>query len=116
MSNIDLTKLVTAEDKAAEELLAARQAAVLSRLDFALALTAGGVITKAEASAWLASGALPTIAQAAIASIENAGERDEAELRLIAATEIQRLNPLISLLQTEAGLTEAQVDALFGIA
>lgn len=114
--NVDLTRLITAEAKAAADLAQARQAAKLGRLQFAMALRAGGVVTKAEAAAWLANGTLPAIGAAALAQIADDAAREDAELRFIAATEIERLNPFIALLQVEAGLTDAQVDALFGIA
>ncbi|MBY6113283.1 hypothetical protein KUW09_04910 [Mameliella alba] len=115
MSNVDWNRVVTAEDKAAQGLQVAREGARMSRLDFALAMRTGGVITKAEAAAWLADGTLPPVAQAAIATIADQAKRDEAELRFIAAAEIERQSPLITLVQAQVGLTDAQVDALFGI-
>ncbi|MBV6637032.1 MAG: hypothetical protein KI788_14145 [Mameliella sp.] len=116
MSNVDLTQLITAEAKAEQALTEARAGAVLSRTEFALASQAAGIITKTEATAWLAGGTIPAAAAAALAFIPDQTERDEAEIRFIGAQQIDRTNPIISLLQAHLSLTDGEVDALFGIA
>ena len=88
--------------------------APLSRAQFASALTLGSVITAAEARAWAKSGDLPSFA---IAAIENSGMTDNekllATIKAESATEIDRTDPVVSLLQAAKSLTDAQVDDLF---
>lgn len=112
---VDWTQMQSAADIASEQIAIAREGASLSKTDFAIALMGAGLITSAEANAWLSSGTLPSAASTALASIPTA-QRTEAELRFRGANEIDRTNPLISILAAGASLTDAQVDALFGIA
>jgi hypothetical protein len=86
----------------------------LSRAQFAIALAAAGVITETEADAWL-DGVVPAFALAAINAHPTwtDAEKMAARFKAKAPGEIDRTNPIVSLLQAAKSLTDAQVDALF---
>lgn len=88
--------------------------AVVTRLQFATALMAAGIITPAEAEAWAGGNAIPQLAADAIAASDLTDvEKAAARIRAIGATEIPRSSTLIAMLQAELGLTDAEADALF---
>lgn len=98
----------------------ARRQTSLPRADFALAAHQAGDITEAEAEEWAAGTALPTWVSDAIDAAIASGDMPGSEklpMRIAARTNasIPRVAPLIGLLAKAKGLTDADVDALFGI-
>ena len=107
---------VTAEDVAAE-LAQARAAASMSRLDFAKLALREGWITAAEAKAWVPGNALPKIVTDIIAQhIEGADKQDIAEINALGQTVVNRNDLLLRLLMMSKKVTDAQMDAHFGVA
>ena len=107
---------VTAEDVAAE-LAQARAAASMSRLDFAKLALREGWITAAEAKAWVPGNALPQIVTDIIAQhIEGADKQDIAEINALGQTVVNRNDLLLRLLMMSKKVTDAQMDAHFGVA
>ncbi len=76
------------------------------------ALVTGGLITEAEGDAWLSGQALPKVAADLVAAMP-AAEQFGARARLLRMVEANRQSPLVAALAKAAGLTGAQVDALF---
>jgi hypothetical protein len=113
--NIDMTKLVTAEAKAAEALAARRADAVMDRLDFAKAVAAAGLISYADASDWAAGNMVPAQVQAILDAMPEAG-RGPALVDVLAQQHIRRNAALMPALAAAFSLTEQDLDALFGIA
>ncbi|ULB10743.1 hypothetical protein ORIO_12600 [Cereibacter azotoformans] len=115
MIPIDMTRLVTAETKAAARLADARATASLTRIEMAGALMLGGLLTPAEAEEFAARGLPAPIADL----IETLPEdrRQIARLKMIGATDFPRSDALWDDLCAAPGWPEhADVDALFGIA
>jgi len=107
---------VTAEDVAAE-LAQARAAASMSRLDFAKLALREGWITAAEAKAWVPGNALPKIVTDIIAQhIEGADRQVVAEINALGQMVVNRNDLLLRLLMMSKKVTDAQMDAHFGIA
>ncbi len=108
------------EDIAAERLAGARANASLRRGVFADRVADAGHITDGEAEAWAGGTAIPEWVSDAIdgaiatGAIE-AGARRSVRIAVLAQERIRRTDRLIPVLAEAAGLTEAQVDALFGI-
>jgi len=102
----------------AEEVLAqARAAASMPRLDFAKLALREGWITAAEAKAWVPGNALPQIVTDIIAQhIEGADKQDIAEINALGQLVVNRNDLLLRLLMMSKKVTEAQMDAHFGIA
>lgn len=91
--------------------------AEVSRLQFATALMAQGIITPAEAEAWAGGNAIPQLAADAIEGIElTDGQKAAARIQAIGATEISRDSALIAMLQAELSMSDADADALFAAA
>lgn len=96
---------------------AARRARVsVSRTQFAVAAVQSGLVTAAEAEAWVGAGTLPAIAVAAIDTIADADARAEARIRVAGGQVVARNDPFIALLAAALALTAADVDALFALA
>jgi len=101
----------------AEQLAQARAAASMSRLDFAKLALREGWITSAEAKAWVPGNALPQIVTDIIAQhIEGADKQDIAEINALGQTVVNRNDLLLRLLMMSKKVTDAQMDAHFGIA
>lgn len=99
----------------AADLSARRIRANLSRQDFCLALKRAGILPPAEAIA-AAKGDWPATFNAALPGLALRDvDADEAQIIWASATRIMRNHPLIGALSAAAGLTDIQVDALFGI-
>lgn len=109
---IDWSAMVTPEAAAAAELAAWRAACDVPRLSLVLALASAGVISPASAIA-AAGGAVPPEFEALVAAMPEAAQ-NETRIRWAGAATIPRLSPFILAVQAAAGLTDAQVDALFG--
>lgn len=105
---IDWTQKVTA----ATRLQASRARMVLGVDEFAAACVEKGHLTDAEALAWIKDGTLPAFVETALASMPEVEQR-RARLKILAATEVHRVSPIVALVQQAKGLTHAQVDELF---
>jgi len=97
-----------------------RSKAVLSRSQFIQAVSAAAILTKALAID-AAAGGIPTFFIAALDGLVAAqamtqAEADQAEILWAGLTQVERNHPLIPIAQGALGLSDAQVDALFGIA
>ena len=87
-----------------------RPTATLSRAEFCIALKRAGVLSAQEAKA-AAKGDWPASFAAALAGVADA---DEAEILWAGVSTVERMHPLLAALQAAAGLTDEQLDALFG--
>lgn len=95
----------------AAQVLADRRAnAELTRAQFCLALYRAQILTAADAIS-AAKGGWPSAFSGALSGV--AGE--EAEIVWGAVSTVSRTHPLLATMQAFATLTDAQVDALFGI-
>jgi hypothetical protein len=100
----------------AEQLAQARAAASMSRLDFAKLALREGWITSAEAKAWVPGNALPQIVTDIIAQhIEGADRQVVAEINALGQTVVNRNDLLLRLLMMSKKVTDAQMDAHFGV-
>lgn len=109
--SIDYTKLITAADGAAADLASWRASASLSKSDFLIRVKDAGILTKADAKA-AAKGDWPASMTGALNSM-TATQADDAEITWAAAATVHRSSPFLVFVQAVAGLTDAQVDALF---
>lgn len=108
--------MISIQSKATE---AKRPVAVLSRAQFLMRSRQAGILTKSQALA-AAAGEVPTFFLTALATLVAAGamtqdEADDAEILWAGLTQVERNHPLMPIAQTALNLTDAQVDALFGI-
>jgi len=95
----------------------ARAAASMPRLDFAKIALREGWITAAEAKAWVPGNALPQIVTDIIAQqIEGADRQVIAEINALGQMVVNRNDLLLRLLMLSKKVTDAQMDAHFGIA
>lgn len=106
----------TVRDKTTEELdadlIAWRTTTKLYRRDFCIALKRAGILLASEAIA-AAKGDWPATFANAL-SVLTQDMQDEAQIEWAAVQEIRRNHPMIDLLGASAGLTDVQIDALFG--
>jgi len=111
---IDWSHMVTAEDKAAAALKEWREGASINRATFAILAATYGYITEDEAEKWASGTALPQF----VADIIAASVPPEMRLtrRIMALTQptIGRHSELIPAIAEAKGLTEEQVDEMFG--
>lgn len=98
---------------AEEQLAADRAAMVLTRLQFALQALASGMMSEAEAIAFVGPRVIPAIGEAALLSVEEGLARSVARIRFAGAETIERNDPFIPALQAAADLTDEEVDAFF---
>lgn len=77
-----------------------------TRAKFAIAAHGAGIITAAEAEAWAGGNSLPSAVDGLITSLPD-------RIDALTATTVRRTAPLITALQADLSLTDAQVDALF---
>lgn len=112
---IDWSKVDSAAARAARDLAQRREAAVLTTAEFAIRSMKAGYISKQDAMGWITGRQTPSIVNTALATITNPVARDEAEMRILGAVEVHRTSPFVALLQAILGLTDAQVDSLFGL-
>lgn len=116
MSNIDWTQKKTPADILAER----RAAASMSRRDFAITAQAQGWITAQEAEEWVSGAAVPALVTNVITAQLAAGAipaEDEVPLRIDVRSQpqINRTDRLIPMLMAAQSVTDAQMDAVFGI-
>ncbi len=87
----------------------------LTRQEFCLALKRAGVLTGADAIK-AAKGDWPSTFDAALPMLAAAGvDPDEAQITWASANIIERNHQLVGLMASVSGLSDVQVDALFGI-
>ena len=110
---IDWTQVRSAVQRSDASLSAWRAQASLPVVDFAIAALDAGLISAAEAEAWVARNGLPAIVEAAFASLPQA-EQIPTRLRAIGSATVRRDHPIVAMLADHMGMTGAQVDALFG--
>lgn len=89
-----------------------RDAMAVTRGRFAVAVAKAAIITEQEAIDWAGGNGLPTLVNAAIGTLPP-GDQLAAKVEALTALNVQRLNPLVLMLQAATGLADAQVDALF---
>lgn len=82
----------------------------ISDRQFAMGLAIAGLITQAEALAFVKTGEVPTALQAMVDAIEDTGARFEAEMLVSGATVFKRSHPLVSMIASQVGWTEQQTD------
>lgn len=90
-----------------------RATASIARGPFCLNLMAAGILPPAEA-VLAAKGEWPATFAAAITGLTEA-QAAAAQIDWASATTIRRNHPMIATLAAQAGLADAQVDALFGM-
>jgi len=98
------TRTITDEER--------RSRMVVTRAEFAKAAKREGIISHAEAIAWATQQALPQIVLDVFATLPQT-DREDAEFEALTSERVRRTAPLITMLQGELSLTDAQVDALF---
>ena len=111
--NVDLSKLITAEAKAANSLASARASASLSRRAFCLGLAQLSILTPEQALA-AAKGDWPASMQDFLAYL-NAEQALDAQIEWAAVGSIDRMHPLVLTLASWLSLPDATLDALFEI-
>lgn len=82
----------------------------ISDRQFAMGLAIEGLITQAEALAFVKTGEVPASLQVMIDAIEDDDARFEAEMLVSGATVFKRTHPLVSLIASQIGWTEQQTD------
>lgn len=85
----------------------------ISDRQFAHVLKNRGVITHAEAMAFVQTGTVPAALAAVVAAIPDQTAREDAELLLAGATVFQRHHPMTEAVRAAMGWTVEQVDALW---
>lgn len=104
-------RIVAREREAADPV--APVPATVSDRQFAHALKNAGVITHAEAMAFVQTGTIPAALQAMIDAIEDQQRREDTELLLAGATVFERGHPMTEALRVGMGKTAAEVDDLW---
>jgi hypothetical protein len=74
-----------------------------------------GIVTAAEAKAYLARGVIPAFVETAVAQIP-ANVRTDAELKIIGSDTFHRTDPVFAMLIAGGAATSEQVDDLFRLA
>jgi hypothetical protein len=74
-----------------------------------------GIVTTAEAKAYLARGVIPAFVETAVAQIP-ANVRTDAELKIIGSDTFHRADPVFAMLIAGGAATSEQVDDLFRLA
>lgn len=96
-----------------------RSLAFVSRAAFFIGVWKAGILSRSDAEMG-SRGEMPTdftlaLTAAVVASQITQAEADEATILLAGAIQIDRTNEYVALMQAYYSLTDAQVDALFGI-
>lgn len=97
----------------ADILASRRLSAVLTRSKFCLALSASGILDGGDAVA-AAGGAWP-VSMVDFLSYLDAAQSVDVQIEWAAAGVIERLNPFVLVLASWLGISDVEVDALFGI-
>lgn len=103
----------TLEPAPPPDVSALRAKASLPRAEFLLRCVSVGILTQQEALV-AAGGGIPE----SFAAFINEWSPEyvfEAQLRWAALTQVDRLNPLITMLAAQRGITDEQLDVIFGL-
>lgn len=92
-----------------------RGEAEMPRTDFALLAAAQGWVTEAEALAWLGGTAIPGWVEQIIDGNIPAENRLLVKAQTLADLTVKRTGQLMPMLQAAKGVSDAELDALFGI-
>jgi hypothetical protein len=111
-AQIDWTQMITAAEADAVRRASWRASRVIPKLDLVLAMASAGMISQASAIS-AAGGAVPAEFEPIVAAISDP-PKTEVRIRWAGAQDMPRLSPFILMLQQAIGMTDAQVDALFG--
>ncbi len=104
----------TVRDKTADEIAAERESMKTSRQRFAFNSARAGIVSPIEAEKWGGGVELPSNISGLIdAAYQDPLARLEARLHALTADEINRLHPIILMLQVELDLSDEVVDGLF---
>lgn len=102
----------TVRAKTPEEVAAERDAMSVPRGQFAVAAAGAGLVTEQEALNWAGGNSLPATVNAVIDALPQA-EQLPARVEALTALNVQRVHPLVLMLQASLGLTDEQTDGLF---
>ncbi|MDF9301601.1 hypothetical protein P5P81_03255 [Tritonibacter mobilis] len=102
----------TVRAKTPEEVAAERDAMSVPRGQFAVAAAGAGLVTEQEALNWAGGNSLPATVNAVIDALPQA-EQLPARVEALTALNVQRMHPLVLMLQASLGLTDEQTDGLF---
>lgn len=105
---------LTAPPTPAQALAAARDAAFLPKADFCVGLVALGILT-ADDAVFAARGNWPQ-AMAGFLDFLTSAQAAEVQIEWATRVTVRRTNAFVLILASWAGIPDAQVDALFGIA
>ena len=89
--------------------------ASVTETQFMRAAVKVGIVTAAEAKAYLARGVIPAFVETAVAQIP-ANVRTDAELKIIGSDTFHRADPVFAMLIAGGAATSEQVDDLFRLA
>lgn len=112
---VEMTRDEAGLPSKADTLATRRASAQLSRKEFALIAEAQGWITEEEAKLWVGGTAIPAWVEEIIDAKVLPGERLRVKLDVLEDDTVKRMGGLIPLLREAKGLSEEQLDALFGI-
>jgi hypothetical protein len=93
-----------------------RAEAEMTRRDFALLTAAQGWVTEAEALAWVGGTAIPGWVEQIIDTNIPAADRLLVKAQTLTDPTVRRMGALMPRLQAAKGVTDEELDALFGIA
>jgi hypothetical protein len=110
--NIDWFQLIIPEIENAQKRIEWRQTREISKLDLVLRMVSTGLISM-QSAITAASGGIPSEFEQIVSSMPEE-QQIEARIRWAGASMIPRLSPMILAVQNAAGLTNEQVDVLFG--
>lgn len=104
----------TAAQIEADTLHALRAGATLTRREFCLALATAGVLRPEDAIA-AAKGEWPAVMESFLSFLDD-GQSTDAQIEWAATGSIDRLHPFVLSLASWLGLSDQQLDDLFGVA
>jgi hypothetical protein len=93
-----------------------RSQAFMSRRSFALVALGEGWVTEAEAIAWAAGQAIPAWVEQIIDANIPEASRALVKIQTLTDVDVKRTGQLMPMLQAAKGVSDAELDALFGIA
>jgi hypothetical protein len=93
-----------------------RAEAAMPRTDFALLAAAQGWVAEAEALAWVGGTAIPGWVEQIIDTNIPAADRLLVKAQTLTDPTVRRMGALMPMLQAAKGVSDAELDALFGIA
>ena len=100
----------------ADILIEKRSKVSLPRGQFALIANQQGWITEAEALAWAGGTAIPAWVEAVIDAQVPAEDRLDTKIKVLTDLTVKRTGNLMPMLQAEKGVSDNDLDVIFGIA